>query len=117
MLCPSGGVISGPSDDKACGPDNILLWPCSEHYKRKFKDEDPDQLHKCYMSIWGLSQTCDMYDVCGGKMTVLADQQSVCGSEGAYYKEPEVERMCGICGMFRAQVSLVCSCLDPCVSS
>jgi len=51
-----------------------------------------------------MSQTCDMYDNCGGTLSKLSPHSSVCTGESTYYIEPEVQRMCGICSMFRAQV-------------
>ncbi len=52
----SGGAISGPSDDKNCGPDNVELWPCNVHYRRTYQDNNPDKLRDCYMNVRGLSQ-------------------------------------------------------------
>eukprot|EP00960_Hanusia_phi_P054005 762521-Hanusia_phi.AAC.5 len=83
---------------------------------RKFKDYNSGNLAHCYRMIKGLMKTCQFYDKCGPRTSaactayycfVLSDMREfqVCSSPtGDYYKEPEVQRMCGICQMARTEL-------------
>ncbi|EKX46015.1 hypothetical protein GUITHDRAFT_138502 [Guillardia theta CCMP2712] len=104
------GVISAPFNDTECTPDNIDKPPCSKLSIRTVLRGNAQSLIDCMMSIEGLSETCNTFDSCG---TVAQDgiwmgqKSSVCGAPvGGYYKEPEVERMCGICEMFHATAGM-----------
>lgn len=82
------------------------MWPCNSKFMRTFKDDDPAKLGNCYAKIPGLSQTCKYYKQCGSRTSVSDWNKDVCQSDtGDYYKEPEVQRMCGICDMFHAELA------------
>jgi len=104
------GVISAPFNDTQCTPDNIEKPPCNKLSIRTLLRGTKQSLVDCMMSIEGLSQTCYTFDSCG---TVAQDgiwmgqKSSVCSAPvGGYYKEPEVERMCGIFRMFHATAGM-----------
>ena len=99
------GVVSGPAKDVFCGPDEMRMWPCNEKFVRTFKRNDAGALGNCYAKIPGLTQTCRYYRECGPRTKESDWNKDVCSSDtGDYYKEPEVQRMCGICGMFKAEL-------------
>jgi len=100
------GVVSAPSGDMFCGPDEMKMWPCNVKFERIFKNDNPGNLGSCYAKIPGLSQTCKYYKGCGTRTSSGDWNKDVCSSDtGDYYKEPEVQRMCGICGMYRAELA------------
>jgi len=81
--------------------------PCVSESVRLLVRNNPDALRTCVARVRGLSQTCDVYDRCGPSETSNdRGTRGICGRAGTvdYYLEPEVERMCGVCDMFRAIV-------------
>jgi len=100
------GAVSGPAHDYFCGPEEMKMWPCSTKFVRIFKNDNPGNLGNCYARIPGLTQTCQYYRECGSRTNVNDGNKDVCESDtGDYYKEPEVQRMCGICDMFHAELA------------
>ena len=82
------------------------MWPCNTKFIRTYKNDNPGNLGNCYAKIPGLSQTCHYFKECGSRSAVGDYKSDVCESSvGDYYKEPEVQRMCGICDMFHAELA------------
>ena len=101
------GYISAPENNVECTPSMMDKGPCRKGTLRKVKKGSVAGLQRCLASIKGLSQACYTYDKCGPialSGPFAGRRSSVCyASEGDYYKEAAVQRMCGICGMWHAQ--------------
>jgi hypothetical protein len=95
------GAITEPANNPECTPDNMNEEPCKSDFVRTVLHNDAEALRKCLLNVKGLSQTCDTFDGCGPTASLPLVRQGVCSApDGGYYKEEEIQRMCGICSMF-----------------
>eukprot|EP00291_Cryptomonas_curvata_P025673 CAMPEP_0172175262 /NCGR_PEP_ID=MMETSP1050-20130122/14123_1 /TAXON_ID=233186 /ORGANISM="Cryptomonas curvata, Strain CCAP979/52" /LENGTH=187 /DNA_ID=CAMNT_0012847331 /DNA_START=429 /DNA_END=989 /DNA_ORIENTATION=+ len=107
-------AISGPPNSTGCTADKMGTEPCRTEFVRTLARNDPASLQNCVGRVRGLSQTCRTYTRCGPRpsndvtswfsLSGSGEARGICGGAGAvdYFLEPEVERMCGVCDMYRA---------------
>lgn len=113
-LPETGGhaVISAPPNITDCTPDKMNSEPCKTMWTRTLARNHPSLLSDCLKRIRGVSQTCNSFDKCGPHYQIPKKDKeiqfrSICHTEKVgYFKEPMIQRMCGVCDMYRATVSL-----------
>mmetsp|Transcript_76464 Transcript_76464/g.205924 ORF Transcript_76464/g.205924 Transcript_76464/m.205924 type:complete len:270 (+) Transcript_76464:353-1162(+) len=120
-------VISGPPNNTLCTPNMMGTKDCAIKFTRTVFRNTRQTLRDCIGKVKGVSQTCDAYKSCGPRMNIdpanlddLAPKKQqdqdqkpntdkkdplpgVCNTpDVGYFREEEVQRMCGICDMFES---------------
>jgi len=109
-------VISAPPNVTDCTPDKMNTERCKTLWTRTLARNHKSLLQDCLKRVRGASQTCRSFDRCGPRFSVPAAEdpedklykwRSIChSSKVGYFKEPAIQRMCGVCDMFRATIAL-----------
>lgn len=125
-------VISGPPNNTKCTPKMMRTKECATKFVRTTYRNSQTVLRSCLAKVKGVSETCAAYKKCGPRIyqtpapgssadtgmdfsltdapapaPASSSPQSpppgVCNTPSVgYFREEQVQRMCGICDMFEA---------------
>jgi len=123
-------VISGPPNNTKCTPKMMRTKECATKFVRTTYRNSPTVLRSCLAKVKGVSETCAAYKKCGpriyqtpapgssadkgmdvsltdapapapGSSSPQSPPPGVCNTPSVgYFREEQVQRMCGICDMF-----------------